>query len=186
MYKVISAFLGLALLSAAGEASQPSQDGLRHCLKAFLTAERAHGVPRGMLAAVAEARAGGAQIEPKAVAVNLDSYYPSRFYHDTVERAAAGARNLHAGGVGTLFLGCLLIRWDAHSQWLSVEQALDPEHASNYFAAYLGRLHRKHGNWTKAVANAWSKGAWRHQAHVCKVAVRFADIRKLKRPTCGK
>ncbi|MCA3357629.1 MAG: transglycosylase SLT domain-containing protein [Roseomonas sp.] len=127
------------------------------CLVAARQAEIAHGVPEGLLTAIALNESG-----LHAYALNLRgrAYFP-----DTREEAR---RLLTSAGTRGM-AGCFQINAGVHVA-RGEDWPLDPNRAADWAARYLVRHYEKHGDWGRAVLR-WH-GASPRQANnriVCRV-----------------
>lgn len=127
------------------------------CLIAARQAEIAHGVPEGLLTAIALNESG-----LHAYALNLRgrAYFP-----DTREEAR---RMLVAAG-GRGMAGCFQINAGVHVA-RGQDWPLDPTQAADWAARYLVRHYENHGDWGRAVLRWHGASASRGGSHIiCRV-----------------
>ncbi|MCS6932441.1 MAG: transglycosylase SLT domain-containing protein [Acetobacteraceae bacterium] len=156
--------LGLAALATDPAAAQPDASPRAACLAAVRDAEARHGLPQGLLVAVALAESG---LHANAVNIGGVAHYPAR---------AEDARRLLAAAPGeaSLMVGCVQVNARVHPR--SAEWALDPSRAADWAARYLLRHHAEFGDWVAAVSR-WNGGtAQQRQRLVCRVAAILAEI----------
>jgi soluble lytic murein transglycosylase-like protein len=145
--------LAVAVASDAGAAGA--------CEAAIARAERAAGIPAGLLESIGIVEAGrNGTIWPWTLNVAGEG----RLFA-TAEAAVAAARR--APRRGNLDAGCLQVSLRHHD--LSVPDALDPSTNAAYAARFLRGLRDRHGSWTEAVKNYHSGDPDRQRTYVCKV-----------------
>lgn len=156
--------LGLAALAPDPVAAQTDASPRAACLAAVRQAEARHGLPPGLLVAVALAESG---LHANALNIGGVSHYPAR-----VEEA----RRLLAAAPedAPLMVGCVQVNARVHAG--SAAWTLDPPRAADWAARYLLRHHAEFGDWVAAVAR-WNGGtATQRQRLVCRVAAILAEI----------
>jgi hypothetical protein len=126
----------------------------RLCDQAIAEAERAHGIPNGLLRAVSLKETGRWDDATKAsfawpwtVTSGADGkYLPS------LGTAIRTVKRMQRDGVTNIDVGCLQINLGYHGQaFEDLEAAFDPRSNADYGASFLRQLKDSHGNWTKAV-----------------------------------
>jgi hypothetical protein len=101
-------------------------------------AEEEQGIPRGLLLAVCSAESS---LRPYVL-----NNSGKAFYFDSQEGALLIAGNTNVD------IGPAQLNYFWHGKnFISPEQMLDPKENINYAAAFLAKLHEKHGSWHKAV-----------------------------------
>jgi hypothetical protein len=132
----------------------PSQPGLL-CQQAIQTASQAHGMPPGLMAAIAQVESG--RHDPVSGALHpwpwtVDAEGQGAFY-DTKEQAIGAVRALMARGVRSIDVGCMQINLLHHpTAFNSLEQAFDPTANADYAARFLLELHGQTNTWPAAAA----------------------------------
>src|SRR5579883_1183370 len=123
----------------------PGQD----CQSAILAAERRHGLPPGLLSAIALVESGrrneaGAPT-PWPWTINAEG--EGRFFAEKAA-AVAAVRQLQQEGVASIDVGCLQVNLMHHPRaFASLEQAFEPAANADYAARYLRDLYAGVGNW---------------------------------------
>ena len=141
-----------------------------NCRLAAALAERRHGIPAGLLQAIAQVETGN---QPWS----LNAAGEPRL-HPTRAAALADLRLLLAQGVRPLDVGCLQVSLYHHPRAFgSPEQALDPVENANYAGSFLRRLFDQAGDWRLAIARYHSADSTRGAAYRAQVeAVRLPDL----------
>lgn len=155
---------GLAALAPLAAAAQPSPSPRAACLLAVRAAEARHGLPPGLLVAVALAESG---LHANALNIGGRAHYPAR---------AEEARRLLAAAPpeASLMVGCLQVNARVHAG--STAWALDPARAADWAARYLLRHHAEYGDWVAALSR-WNGGTpAQRQRLVCRVAAILAEL----------
>jgi len=125
------------------------------CRQAVAAAERAHGIPAHLLAAIARVESGrrdqtSGTFNPWPWTINMDgegSFYDSR------EQAVAAARAMRPHAAISIDVGCMQISLVHHpAAFASLTQAFDPAANADYGARFLLQLYETAGSWPKAVA----------------------------------
>jgi hypothetical protein len=161
---VVALALGLAALAPTPAAAQPDASPRAACLAAVRAAEARHGLPPGLLLAIALAESG---LHAHALNIGGIAHYPSR---------AEDARRLlaEAPPAASLMVGCVQVNARVHAG--SADWALDPPRAADWAARYLLRHRADHGDWVAAVSR-WNGGsAAQRQRLVCRVAAILAEL----------
>ncbi len=151
---VAAALLWPSLPSAAQAGAGAAPWGL--CAAHAAAAERAHGLPRGLLRAIAKVESGRYR-KPEGevvawpwtvMAEGRGRYLPSR------AAAVAEVERLRARGIRNIDVGCLQINLFYHPDaFPSLEAAFDPAANAEAAARLLVELRRTWGSWTRAVGN---------------------------------
>lgn len=124
------------------------------CTAAALDAERRHGIPPGLLLAIAKVESGRPLPPAGALAPwpwTTDADGAGAFY-DTKQRAVAGAAALLARGA-SLDVGCFQVNLRHHPHaFATLEEAFDPGANADYAARFLLGLQQgpAGGNWMVA------------------------------------
>lgn len=145
-----AALLALALLCAAGPARASGG-----CERAARAAERAFGLPAGMLRAIGQVESGQAdpstgRVSATPFAIDADG---APLFPATAAEAVATVRELRARGVQSIDVGCFQMSLLYHpGAFATLEQAFDPATNARAAAAFLARLHAESGDWGEAIA----------------------------------
>jgi hypothetical protein len=124
------------------------------CRQAIAAAERAHGIPANLLAAVARVESGRRDeatgtFNPWPWTINMDG---QGSFYDTKAQAVAAATAMRAHMTRSIDVGCMQISLAFHPDaFASLMQAFDPPANADYGARYLAQLFEKTGSWPKAV-----------------------------------
>jgi hypothetical protein len=139
---------------AAAPTVQADPAGL--CGPAIAAAERDHGVPPGLLGAIARVESG--RSDPRtgqAVAWpwTINAEGQGRFFATKAEAVAATAALL-GRGVRLIDVGCMQVNLHHHPQaFPNLEAAFDPAANTRYAGLFLRRLQAARGDWPTAAAH---------------------------------
>lgn len=151
------------------------------CGQLARSAERTHGIPRGLVQAVALAESGrwigagkGSRSWPWTVTSGSDSFYlPSK------QAAIDKVMELRAGGRTNIDVGCMQVNLHYHgNQFASVEAALDPATNVQYGARFLRSLRIESRSWGRATAHYHSRTPSRGEAYRAKVYRLWNKVRR--------
>lgn len=138
------------------------------CEKQMVVAAKKHGVPIGILYAVALTETGRRNsLHPYALNIHGKSLFP-RSENEAI-RLFEEAR---AQGQTLIDLGCMQINHHYHSRhFSSIRKMLDPALNVNYAALFLKKLFKQEGSWTLAAAryHAGPKNLKAQKRYVCAV-----------------
>ncbi len=153
------AILVLLILTAPGRvlanisaASTPGPGRL--CRQAITAAERAHGIPSHLLAAIARVESGrrdsaSGTFNPWPWTINMDGQ--GSFYDNKIEAVAAAAA-MRPRVTRSIDVGCMQISLTHHPDaFASMDQAFDPYANADYGARFLTQLYEKTSSWPRAV-----------------------------------
>lgn len=135
----------------------------QECRDQAAIAERAEGIPAGLLLAIGERESGRydmttGTILPWPWAVNREG--EGRLF-ETRDEAIAYVKSAQRAGSESIDVGCFQINLKAHPlAFRSVEEAFDPAANAAFAAHFLAELHTQEGNWEKAVAYYHSANPW--------------------------
>ena len=124
------------------------------CRRAIQAAERAHGIPAHLLAAIARVESGRRDpvtggFNPWPWTINKDGQ--GSFYEAKVQ-AVAAAEVMRPTVTRSIDVGCMQISLVHHpNAFASLEQAFDPASNADYGARFLLQLFDKTSSWPKAV-----------------------------------
>jgi hypothetical protein len=144
------ATLSAALLLVATATARAEPD----CRAEAAAAERAQGVPEGLLAAIGIVESGRrdpltGHVAPWPWSVNeagIDHVFASR------DEAVAYVARRQALGVRSLDVGCFQVNLLHHpNAFATLEEAFDPAANARYAARFLSELAARSGSWTAAV-----------------------------------
>ena len=127
------------------------------CRIAIASAERAAGVPAGLMSAIGvvesgRREAGREQAAPSAYPWTINAEGVGSFYASKAEAIAAVVA-LRAQGVRSIDVGCMQVNLMHHgTAFASLEEAFDPGANARYAATFLLRLLTQTGSWPAATA----------------------------------
>lgn len=158
---VIGVLAALALAEAAG-ANAPDCEGLAEAAAAR------HGIPEGVMAAIARTESGGG---PRASAwpwtLNMGG---EGMYLESAGAALARLRAVLDEGRSNVDVGCMQVNWRWHGEAFdSLEQMIDPAANTEYAARFLVDLWRREGTWEAAVQAYHSSDPERGAAYLARV-----------------
>ena len=172
-----------AIAAAAGPNATPasvSEPGAL-CLPAVAAAERAEGIPPGLLRSIAFVESGrvdpvGGGAVPWPWTINAEGQGQ---YFETREAAIAATRALLAGGMRSIDVGCGQVNLLHHpAAFASLEHAFDPAINTAYAARFLRSLHAATGSWPFAAAAYHSQTPERGHAYALRVAAIWPDAHR--------
>jgi hypothetical protein len=157
--------LAMMAVLAAGQAradlnSVLPQSASQACRQAVAAAERAHGIPTHLLAAIARVESGrkdqsSGAFNPWPWTINADG---QGSFYDTKMQAVAAATAMRPRVTRSVDVGCMQISLTNHPDaFATMDQAFDPYANADYGARFLLQLYGKTGSWPKAVE-------WYHSA----------------------
>ena len=151
---------------ASGQGGLPSPSGL--CRAAIAVAEREYGLPAGLLGAIGRVESGRrdpatGEAGPWPWTMNAEGR--GKFFQSQAE-AVAEVRQLRAGGMRSIDVGCLQINLHHHpNAFASIEEAFDPLANARYAARFLKELQSTRNDWMQAAANYHSNTPERAAAY---------------------
>src|ERR1700735_872826 len=125
------------------------------CRQAVAVAERAHGIPSHLLAAIARVESGRRDqatnaLNPWPWTINMDGQ--GTFYDNKIQ-AVAAAMTMRPRVTKSIDVGCMQISLTQHPDaFPDLNQAFDPASNADYGARFLVQLYGKTSSWPKAVA----------------------------------
>jgi hypothetical protein len=146
--------VALGLLAAlARPARAEIADPALACERAAATAEQAHGLPAGILAAIGRVESGmrdaTGQARPWPWTIDAEgagTHLPTR------EAAIATVADLQRGGMRSIDVGCFQVNLQQHpNAFPTLADAFDPAANADYAARFLASLEQRSGNWADAV-----------------------------------
>jgi hypothetical protein len=143
-------------------------------------AERAEGIPEGLVRAVALVESGRwlpedrrTQAWPWTVTAG-----PQTFYLPTKHEALRKVEELRANGRSNIDVGCMQVNLGYHGHaFASLDEALDPASNIAYGAKFLKHLRGATRSWARATARYHSSDPDRGQAYRDKVYRRWQELR---------
>jgi hypothetical protein len=147
------------------------------CFAQTAALERSAAIPRHLLTAVSLAESGrwnARRRENVAWPWTVTAGGKGRFFA-TKAAALAAVRELRAGGVRNIDVGCMQVNLHYHGDaFTDLEHALDPAHNVAYGAQFLRALFEQTGSWTQAAGYYHSRTPKRTRAYRSKI-VRLWD-----------
>ena len=125
------------------------------CRQAIAAAERTHGIPPHLLAAIARVESGrrdegSGTFNPWPWTINMDGQ--GTFYDNKIQ-AVAAATTMRPRVTRSIDVGCMQISLTQHPDaFTDLNQAFDPASNADYGARFLVQLYGKTSSWPKAVA----------------------------------
>ena len=144
-----------ALVAPARAQTVPGQAPLSGCEQAGHDAERQYALPAGLLAAIGRVESGRwdaalGRTVPSPWAIDAAG---TPLQPDSKEAALRQVRDLQAGGVRNIDVGCFQISLLHHpAAFPDLEQAFDPAANADYAARFLTSLRARYSSWEQAVA----------------------------------
>jgi soluble lytic murein transglycosylase-like protein len=152
------------------------------CRKAIAAAERAHGIPPHLLAAIARVESGrrdpiAGTFDPWPWTINMDG---QGTFYDNKTRAMAAAVAIQPRAERSIDVGCMQISLTYHPDaFTDMAQAFDPASNAEYGARFLMQLFEKTNAWPKAVALYHSGTADLGDAYQRRVYAAWPEEQKL-------
>ena len=153
-----SIFILLALLApcaALADVNPYASPAVRQmCRQAIAAAERAHGIPSHLLAAIARVESGrrdpvSGGFNPWPWTINVDG---QGSFYDTKIQAVSAAVSMRPKATRSVDVGCMQISLTFHPDaFPGMDTAFDPGANAEYGARFLVQLFEKSGSWPKAV-----------------------------------
>lgn len=168
-----------ASMAGARAQNPPSPSAL--CRAAIATAEREYGLPAGLLAAIGRVESGRRDPEtgergPWPWTMNAEGR--GKFFRTRAE-AVAEVRQLRAGGMRLIDVGCMQINLHHHPDaFASLEEAFDPLANARYAARFLKELNATRGDWMRSAANYHSNTPERAAAYLAAVEAQLPEARR--------
>ena len=124
------------------------------CRLAITAAERAHGIPSHLLAAIARVESGrkdptSGTFDPWPWTINMDG---QGSFYDNKTQAVAAAVTMRPHAARSIDVGCMQISLAYHPDaFADMGQAFDPASNADYGARFLAQLFEKTNSWPRAV-----------------------------------
>jgi hypothetical protein len=148
----------LALVASTGALADtnlaPAPPDGQLCRQAIAAAEKAHGIPSHLLAAISRVESGrrdqaSGTFNPWPWTINADG---QGSFYDRKAQAVAAALTLRMHATKSVDVGCMQISLTYHPDaFSSMEQAFDPATNAEYGARFLTQLFEKTSSWPRAV-----------------------------------
>jgi hypothetical protein len=138
------------------------------CRPAMLSAERAHGVPAGLMTAIGRVESGrrdpvSGVSNPWPWTINAEG---QGYFFDTKAQAIATVRGMQARGIRSIDVGCMQINLMHHPDAFgSLEAAFDPTVNADYAARFLTELFTQ--------THAWPSAAGRYHSATPEVGAEY-------------
>jgi hypothetical protein len=155
-YRLFPLLVVLMWLSwpALGLAVAQGDDPRAACDRAAAAAERSHGLPPGILAAIGRVESGRADTTGSVVpwpwtidAAGAGEFLPS------AESAVEAVQALQQRGLRNIDVGCFQVNLEQHPDAFgTLAAAFDPQVNADYAADFLSGLRQRTGDWDAAVA----------------------------------
>jgi hypothetical protein len=145
----------LAPCQARADISLIAPSATALCRQAISAAERTHGIPAHLLAAIARVESGrrdqdSGTFNPWPWTINFDG---QGSFYDTKPQAVAAAQAMRPRVTRSIDVGCMQISLTHHPDaFRDLAQAFDPAANADYGARFLSQLHDRTGSWPEAVA----------------------------------
>lgn len=168
----------LPLLLVLFRPDRAEADPAQLCRAAIAVAEGEHGIPVGLLQAIGRVESGRRDPATRRVApwpwtINAEGrgmFFPTR------EAALAEVRQLQAGGMRSIDVGCLQVNLRHHpNAFPDLEQAFDPLTNARYAARFLVQLQVTRQDWPRAAAHYHSQTPDRAEAYRMRVMAAWTD-----------
>jgi Transglycosylase SLT domain len=151
----LSYSIAIPLLIAFGWTARATEDPGSRCATAIALTEQARGIPRGLLAAIAQVESGrrnpttGAAT-PWPWTINAEG---KGYIFETAADALAEVEALQTRGVRSIDVGCLQVNLMHHpNAFPTLDAAFDPGSNADYAGRFLGELFSQTGDWSRAAA----------------------------------
>ena len=175
MVRTLFFALGFCCLANAGHASPsyaPILSPGEQCRAATAAAERGHGIPPQLLAAIGRIESG--RKDPSTGAwgawpwtINAEG---AGAYYNSKAEAIAAVETLRAQGVKSIDVGCMQVNLMHHpAAFASLDQAFEPAVNADYAARFLNRLFAQTNDWTKSTARYHSGNPTEGDPYAAKV-----------------
>ena len=149
--------LAASLLAATclGRPASGVPDPSAQCLSAVAAAERNHGIPSGLLAAIAQIESGrrdpaSGLSRPWPWTLNVEG---RGYFFQSSSEAIRAVTDFQALGIRSIDVGCMQVNLMYHaSAFPTLDAAFDPATNAEYAAGFLANLFSQTGDWSKAAA----------------------------------
>lgn len=168
----------LICLASGADANAPS------CETLTAQATERHGLPKGLLTAIAHTESGRAQGGRGLRAWPWTSNVRGQgYYYKSKAEALRHLKDLAAQGVRGFDVGCMQLNYRWHGErFENLGRMIDPASNVDYAARYLKELHRETGSWDHATRYYHSRDAERGAAYLDRVRRAHARIDPSAKP----
>lgn len=168
----------LSCLASGAYANAPSCEALT------AHATKRHGLPKGLLTAIAHTESGRAQDGRGLRAWPWTSNVRGKgHYYASRAEALRHLQELAAQGVRGFDVGCMQLNFRWHGErFENLEHMIDPSSNVDYAARYLKELHSETGSWDHATRYYHSRDAERGTAYLSRVRRALARIDPAAKP----
>lgn len=144
-------------------------------------AER-HGLPEGILSAIARTESGRAHGKSGTRAWPWTSNVRGKaYYYDSKKEALDHLRQLVERGVWEFDVGCMQINYRWHAEKFDdLAQMIDPVENTDYAARYLSALRAETGSWDRAIRYYHSRDPGRGAAYLGRVRKVLARLGRVE------
>jgi Transglycosylase SLT domain len=152
------------------------------CRSAIAAAEKNHGVPPRLLAAIGRVESGRrdpitGSWGPWPWTINAEG---QGSWFESKADAIRAVETLRARGVRSIDIGCMQVNLMHHpAAFANLDLAFQPSSNAEYAADFLVRLHDQTGDWTKATANYHSANSWEGDPYAAKVMSVWPEEQRL-------
>lgn len=167
--------------SPAAPMASPREGAL--CTDAIRNAERRHGLPSGLLMAVALTETGrrlDGVLTPWPWSINADG---DGVWLESRRSALEHVRSLRERGVRSIDVGCMQVNLMWHDgAFADLDVAFDPAANVDYAARHIKSLRAQSGDWLEAAGryHSWNQG--RAEAYLERVLVNWRAVRTGAQP----
>lgn len=164
----------VALLQGAPDvANAGAGQAATTCEALAAKAARRHGIPKGLLRAIARTESGRAQgAWPWTANVRGRGHY-----FDTRQEALTHLEPLLRRGEQSFDVGCMQLNYRWHGQnFATLDEMIDPARNTEYAARYLKTLHDETGSWDRATRYYHSRTPERGRAYLARVRKAQAQL----------
>jgi Transglycosylase SLT domain len=145
-----------ARIAVASWTPEPGLSPGDQCRAAIAAAERGHGIPPRLLAAIGRVESGRrdpvtGRWSPWPWTINAEG---QGYFFATEAEAIATVRSLRARGVRSIDVGCMQVNLMHHPDaFANLDQAFEPATNADYAARFLVQLHDETHDWVTATAD---------------------------------
>lgn len=163
----IPAVLGFAVAAAASE-----------CEALAFAAERTHGIPAGLLVAIARTESGRSDSETGVRAWPWTANIAGEGrYYATRGKALKDLEQVLSRGEESFDVGCMQLNWYWHGDhFRDLAEMIEPQRNVAYAARFLSELRQETGDWTRAAQLYHSRDAERGAAYGARVAQHWETV----------
>ena len=170
--------LVLVLCLCLGVAAAPLRASAPDCETLAVEAGRHHGLPEGLLLAIARTESGiakgSAELRAWPWAANIEG---RSHYYDTRQDMLAHLDRVRASDISNFDVGCMQLNYRWHGDGFDdLDGMLDPATNVGYAARYLRRLYDETGSWEGATQYYHSRDPDRGAAYLERVRRMQASI----------